>query len=75
MISIYYKHGMLQNNIVSVLYFKNNTDNMHIFSVFQIAKMTRRSIRGSWKWFKRGVMGYAGGLTTANIFMFIYSKQ
>lgn len=41
----------------------------------KIAKVTRRSIRGSWKWFKRGVMGYAGGLATANIFMFIYSKQ
>lgn len=74
MISVYPKHRLLQNNTVPV-YFTNQTYNKHIFSVFQIAKVTRRSIRGSWKWFKRGVMGYAGGLATANIFMFIYSKQ
>ncbi|XP_061166747.1 uncharacterized protein LOC133175648 [Saccostrea echinata] len=41
----------------------------------KIAEMTRRTFRGSWKWLKRGVMGYAGGLATANIFMLFYKKE
>ncbi|XP_048735945.2 uncharacterized protein LOC125651414 isoform X2 [Ostrea edulis] len=41
----------------------------------KIAKMTRRSIRGSWKWLKQGVMGYAGGLATANLFMLFHTRQ